>query len=372
MIHASRPRARAIFTRAALLPAAALLALGAPQLRADPGLDPQVRADAQAAIERGLAYLRGRQAPNGSWSRSVGITALDLRAFLESPHGYSEQDGSLIARPIAFILSQRHADGSISEGKVNSGYNTSTSIMALVATHNSQYQSTIEAGQRYLKSIQIDEDDGYTPKQAWYGGVGYSDDDRPDMSNQFLALQALKASSLDPKDPVWQKALQFINRSQNRSESNDQKWAKNDGGFIYMPGMNTGPFKGTESYGTMTSAGLISLLYAGVDKKDPRVQDAYNWMRQHYTLDFVPGTDRKDGIYYFYYAFAYCMAGIGEPIVVDGRGRQHNWRNELARKLVSLQRSDGSWINADSSLWWQDNPDLVTAWSVNALNQALK
>ncbi len=56
------------------------------------------------------------------------------------------------------------------------------------------------------------------------------------MSNVYLAIEGLKSTSADPQDPVWQKALVFVNRTQNRSESNDQKWAANDGGFIYMPG----------------------------------------------------------------------------------------------------------------------------------------
>jgi squalene-hopene/tetraprenyl-beta-curcumene cyclase len=355
-----------------ILTSTCLLALGASESRAQAPIDPQLRGDTEKAIEHGLAFLRGRQAADGSWSKSVGVTALDVRGFLESPRGPAEQDGPLVARSVAFILSKRQPDGSISEGKVNSGYNTSLSIMALVATRDPKYRSAIEAGQAYLKHIQIDESKGYSPDKPWYGGIGYSDDERPDMSNQYLALQALRATALDPKDPVWQKALKFVSRSQNRSESNDQKWAGNDGGFIYMPGMNVPPFKGTESYGTMTSAGLISLLYAGVDKRDPRVQDAYKWIRNHYTLDFVPGTERKDGLYYFYYAFAYCMAAYGEQTVTDGKGRPHRWREELTRKLLGLQRPDGSWINTDSSLWWQDNPDLVTAFSVNALNQALK
>jgi squalene-hopene/tetraprenyl-beta-curcumene cyclase len=369
----SSPRARA--TLAVVTPAllAAVLAFGAAPLRAAPQLDPHLRAQAKASIARGLDFLRQRQAPDGSWSRSVGITALDVRAFLESPLGYSEKNGKVITQPLAFILSRNHPNGSISEGDVNSAYNTSTSIMALVATNDPRYRATIDAGQRYLESVQVDEREGYTPDKPWYGGIGYSDDARPDMPNQFMALQALKASSLDPKSPVWQRAIKFLDRSQNRSESNDQKWAGNDGGFIYMPGKNTGPFQGTQSYGTETAAGLISLLYAGVDKKDPRVQDAFNWMRRHYTLDYVPGSDGSQaGIYFYYYAFAYCMQAMGQPIIVDGHGRRHNWRNDIVRKLVGLQRADGSWINSKSSLWWQDNPDLVTAWSVNALNPALK
>lgn len=351
--------------------AAALLVLAGGVARAD-GLDPALRSRTEAAVEHGLAFLRTRQAADGSWSKSVGITALDLRAYLTSPKPYSEKDGDLIRRPIAFLLAHRQPDGSISEGKVNSGYNTSTAVLALVATRNPAYGEAIHAGQQYLKKIQIAESSGYQPNQPWYGGIGYSDDDRPDMSNQYLAMQALKATALDPKDPVWNKALKFINRSQNRSESNDQKWAGNDGGFIYMPGMNLEPFKGTESYGTMTAAGLLTLLYAGVDRQDPRVRDAYAWLRNHYSVDVVPGTQRKDGIYYYYMAFAQCMAAYGDAVVTDAKGVRHDWRSDLARKLLANQRADGSWINADSSLWWQDNPDLVTAFSVIALNEALR
>ncbi len=358
---------------AAALLAVALLGASASAPAADaPAVDPQVRARAEAAVARGLAFLKGRQTPDGAWSKSVGITGLVAHGYLDSPNGGAAANAPVVAKALEFILSKRNPDGSISEGKVNAGYNTAISITTLVATHDARHRDAIKGGQDYLKKIQIDEGEGFHSKQPWYGGIGYSDDERPDMSNQFFALQALRASSVDPKDPVWDKALKFINRSQNRSESNDQTWAGNDGGFIYMPGMNTEPFRGTDSYGTMTSAGLISLLYAGVDKQDPRVQDAYKWIRLHYTLDTVPGTTRKDGIYYFYYAFAQCMAAYGEATVTDGKGQRHQWRNDLASKLVSLQREDGSWINADSAMWWQDNPDLVTAWSVNALNQLLR
>ena len=30
------------------------------------------------------------------------------------------------------------------------------------------------------------------------------------MSNQFFSLQSLRATSLDPQDPVWEKAILFV------------------------------------------------------------------------------------------------------------------------------------------------------------------
>jgi squalene-hopene/tetraprenyl-beta-curcumene cyclase len=335
-------------------------------------MDSQLREQARRSVDRGLHFLREQEAEDGSWSNSVGMTALGLRAFLNSHRGYKESDGAFITRPLQFILSKANEDGSLSESLQNRSYNTALALTAIAATKNPKYDGVIAKGQAFLKKHAVDEGEGYDRTHPYYGGIGYGGDERPDLSNQFFSLQALRATSLDPKDPVWEKAILFVSRSQNRSESNDQLWSGNDGGFIYMPGGNIEPFKGTESYGTMTVVGMISLLYAGMDKTDPRVQAGYEWFRKHYTLDTVPGTDLKDGIFYYYFAFAHCMAAFGEAEIVDTDGKRHNWRNDLAQKLLSLQDPDGSWVNKDSPRWWQNNPQLVTAFSVNALNMALK
>jgi squalene-hopene/tetraprenyl-beta-curcumene cyclase len=340
---------------------------------ADDPMDPKLREQARRAVDRGLNYLRTQQAEDGSLSKSVGITSLALKAWLTSHRGYNESDGAFITRPVAFLLKSVQADGAISESLQNLAYNTATALAALAATKNEKYAPILEKGRNFLKGHQIDEADGYQKDHRYFGGVGYGGDERPDMSNQFIALEALRAASLDPKDPVWQKALTFINRSQNRSESNDQTWAANDGGFVYMPGGNIPPFKGTESYGGMTAAGLMSLLFAGAEKTDPRVVAAHGWIKKNYAVDVNPGTGgRKDGIYYYYYALAMAMSAMGEAEFVDGQGRKHNWRNELATQLLGMQAADGSWVNKDSAMWWQDNPHLVTSWSVNALVNVLK
>jgi squalene-hopene/tetraprenyl-beta-curcumene cyclase len=360
-------------TKALLLLALSAFVSIMPVAQAAEGLDPALREKARRAVDAGLHYLRAQQAVDGSVARSVGITSLSLRAFLESHRGYNEGDGSFITRQVDFILSKANSDGSISESLQNTSYNTAVALNALVATKNPKYETTIAAARKFLLQHQIDEKEGYKQDHRFYGGLGYGGDERPDMSNVYIALEGLKAASTDPKDPVWQKAVMFVNRSQNRSESNDQRWAANDGGFVYMPGFNPPEFEnGMSSYGGMTAAGLISLLFAGVDKGDPRVQAAYQWMAANYTLDTNPGTTKKHGLYYFYNAFAKVMTAYGESEFVDGKGQKHNWRSELAQKLVSLQKPDGSWSNPDSNAWWEDKPQLVTAWSVIALEHTLK
>ena len=321
-----------------LLAAPACLVLAAPSARAEDAMDPQLRRRSVRAVAGGLHYLRGQQAADGSVLKSVGITALSLRAFLESPEKYSESDGPFITRQVDFLLANARSDGSISASLQSTAYNTAVALNALAATKNPKYDAVIAAGRKFLLGHQADEDEGYKPDHPFYGGIGYGGGERPDMSNVYIVLEGLKAASTDPKDPVWQKALVFVNRSQNRSESNDQKWAANDGGFAYRPGSNPPEYEnGTASYGGMTAAGLLSLLFAGVDKTDPRVQAAYKWMTANYTLELNPGTSKKHGLFYFYNAFAKVMSAYGEDTFTDGKGQRHNWRNELAQKLLSLQ-----------------------------------
>ena len=356
-----------------LLATPACLLLPTIAAHAAPDMDPDLRRRCVRGIAGGLHYLRGQQAPDGSVLKSVGITALSLRAFLESPEKYTEADGPFITRQVEFLLANVRPDGSISTTLQSTAYNTAVAMVALAATKNPKYDPVIAGARKFLLAHQADEGEGYKPDHPFYGGIGYGGGERPDMSNVYMVLESLKATSTDPKDPVWQKALVFVNRSQNRSESNDQKWAANDGGFAYRPGSNPTEYEnGTASYGGMTAAGLLSLLFAGADKKDPRVQAAYKWMTANYTLEFNPGTTKKHGLFYFYNAFAKVMSAYGEDTFVDGNGQRHNWRNELGQKLLSLQAQDGSWANRDSNAWWEDRPQLVTAWSVIALEHVIK
>ena len=112
-----------------------------------------------------------------------------------------------------------------------------------------------------------------------YGGAGYGRNKRPDLSNTSFFLDALKAAGDGPDDEAVKKALIFVSRCQNlESEHNTLPFAtKNpDGGFYYTPaggGVSQAgnlPDGGLRSYGSMTYAGLKSMIYAGVGPDDPR------------------------------------------------------------------------------------------------------
>ena len=348
----------------------------------------KARHDAQAAIDRGLAFLRATQRADGGWENmgqsDAAITAMIGKCFIQhKDYGASHP---VVQKALALVLSFKHEDGGIYPAGLGlRNYYTSVCLMVLAATKDEKYQPHIRKAQNFLKNLQWDEVEDIDESNPWYGGTGYGRNKRPDLSNTQMMLDALKQSGLPATDPTYKKALKFIQRCQNLSASNDQAFARgaNDGGFVYTPANNGESKAGTvmvegqprlRSYGSMTYAGFKSYLYADLDRNDPRVQAALKWIQQHYTLDHnpnMPGEQSLQGLYYYYHAFARALRAWGEPVIADDKGVKHPWREDLCRKLISLQNKDGSWVNT-ADRWYEGNPMLVTAYAVLALQTALE
>ncbi len=351
-------------------------------------LSTKARHDAQAAIDRGLAFLRATQRADGGWENmgqsDAAITAMIGKCFIQhKDYGASHP---VVQKALALVLSFKHEDGGIyPEGLGLRNYYTSVCLMVLAATKDEKYQPHIRKAQSFLKNLQWDEVEDIDESNPWYGGTGYGRNKRPDLSNTQMMLDALKQSGLPATDPTYKKALKFIQRCQNLSASNDQAFARgaNDGGFVYTPANNGESKAGTvmvegqprlRSYGSMTYAGFKSYLYADLDRNDPRVQAALKWIQQHYTLDHnpnMPNQQSLQGLYYYYHVFARALRAWGEPVITDGKGVKHSWREDLCRKLIALQNKDGSWVNT-TDRWYEGNPALVTAYAVLAMQTALK
>ncbi len=343
----------------------ALLVAAAPAAAAaqEPGRPMSPREAAKRSVDRALRWLRYQQGEDGSWSGHPGITALVTLAYLRSPRHYREGDGPFVDRAIAYLLAKQHADGAIYD-RDNPGYCTALAIQALAESGNPAHAPAIRKAAAYLKSIQAREANGYPASHKYYGGIGYGGDERPDLSNLQYAVEALRAADVDPKDPVWARALRFLARCQNRSESNDQPWAGDDGGFVYAPGESFAG--GTRSYGSMTFAGIKSLLFARVSKEDPRVVAAVDWARHHYSVEENPGLGQQ-GYYYYVDTFARALSLLGSPTLKTADGREHRWAEELSRRLRSLQHPEGWWSNPVGR-WWEGNKHLATAHACLALS----
>jgi squalene-hopene/tetraprenyl-beta-curcumene cyclase len=65
------------------------------------------------------------------------------------------------------------------------------------------------------------------------------------------------------------------------------------------------------------------------------------------------------------------LAAAGIDILPTADGKTVNWRDELTKKLLSLQKPDGSWSN-ESGRWMEKDPTLVTSYVVLALNHLCK
>jgi squalene-hopene/tetraprenyl-beta-curcumene cyclase len=349
---------------ATALVVAILVALPRPTAAVEPGKPASEKAATKDGVDRALRWLRGQQGEDGSWSGHPGITSLVALAYFNSPRHYKEDDGPYVSRAVSYLLTKAKPNGAIFD-RDNPSYNTALAIRVLAATGNPAYRPQIEKARDFLISIQTDEDTGYPRDHKYYGGIGYGGDERPDLSNLQFAIEGLKAADTNPDDPVWAKAITFLNRCQNRSESNDQAWAANDGGFVYAPGESFAG--GTTSYGSMTFAGIKSLIFAHVERSDPRVQAGLDWLRAHYSVDEHPGLGQQ-GYYYYADTFARTLGLLGRPTFRTADGEEHPWAEELARALLTRQADDGSWSNPEGR-WWEGNKHLATAHAVLALSE---
>ncbi|MFN3648835.1 MAG: prenyltransferase/squalene oxidase repeat-containing protein [Armatimonadota bacterium] len=324
------------------------------------------------AVRKGLAFLRQKQGQDGSWGQYPGITAVCLIGFLRN--GVTEKDPA-VAKAVKYLAGLAKPDGAIYTDQFGPAqrlpnYNTALALTALHLTRNPAHRETIRKAQAFLAKSQFDEGEGYTRKDSQYGGIGYgSRADNPDVSNLQNALEALKESGYPRNSEVFQKAILFLQRCQNRSESNDQQWAGNDGGFVYA---SSGESKADEytkqphsSYGSMTYAGLKSYLYANVSKTDPRVQAAWSWLRANWDVEQNPRM-KDDGLYYYYHTMTKTLNVWGQKVVTDSRGKKHPWAQEVSAAIVRRQRPDGSWVNQNPR-WWENRAELSTGYSLISL-----
>jgi len=360
-----------VFVSAAVLSSVVLV-----PARADEGSLPPDEAQARdQAVNKAIGFLRAAQAADGSYSAQAGpaVTALVATALLS--HGRSANDPQ-VARSLKYLEGFVQPDGGIYQPDTfYKNYETCLAILCFSkANGDGRYTELLKKAEAFVKELQWDGTEGHDESSYHYGGAGYGRGKRPDLSNTQFLLDALKATGNGPDDEAVKKALIFVSRCQNlESEHNTTEFpAKNpDGGFYYTPAAGgssqAGPLPngGLRSYGSMTYAGLKSMIFAGVGPDDPRVQAAVAWIQKHYSLSENPGMGDA-GLYYYYHTFAKALDALGQDVFVDADGTQHHWRRELARELVSRQRADGAWVN-DNSRWLEGDPNLVTAYALLTL-----
>jgi squalene-hopene/tetraprenyl-beta-curcumene cyclase len=376
-------------TRICCIAALAALTAGLGGLTSAPAPEQKTGADQwDAVVGKAIDYLKTTQDKNGGWStdKTPGVTGVVLTGLLRT--GRVTPNDPMADKALKYIESlvnveHKHIAGKGPDVKVQlKNYVTSINVMALMAAQRpDKYKGVVGDAVKFLKELQWDEGEGKNPKDDFYGGAGYDSKSRPDLSNTQMFLDALKAAGLPENDEAFKKAKIFVSRCQNlKGEHNDQPWADkiNDGSFIYTAA--TGgvskvredplPNGGLPGYGSMTYAGIKSLIYCGVSKDDRRIKTAYEWIRNNYTVEAnagMPEQRSRWGLYYYYHTMAKCLDALGLDHVVDAKGVKHDWRADIVGALAKRQNKDGSWSN-NAPNWMESDSNLATGYALMALS----
>ncbi len=352
--------------------------------------------EADAALNRAYAWLRDQQHEDGYWSNAEfpAITGLAVWALVRG----GEQNEEAIERGVEYLLSMVRDDGGIyadpaetRRGGGLSNYNTAICMVALHQVGRPEFVPIIQRAREFVARSQF-----LDSESMYYGGMGYdADTDRKyaDLSNSYIAFEAMRLTESvedlrtegEPVDLNWDAAIEFVQRIQNLPEYNEQPWVsdspRNLGGFAYHPDdTRAGTYTDDDgvvrfnSHGSMTYAGMLSFIYAEVDRNDPRVQSAADWAIRHWTLEENPGAG-NEGLYYYYNVLSKGLAAYGQNQFIREDGEPLNWREETVEKIVAVQRildgtGKGYWVN-DVGRYWENDPVLVTAYSLIALQTAL-
>lgn len=385
----ARGTARLLWLATALLAVAAMTAGGAPE---KPERSLSLLKESRSAVRQALGFLAEQQQENGSWRDDPAITALVVTAMMGSGEEKCAADSPAVSKALDYIRGFARPDGGIyKEGYAN--YTTNLCVMALVEAGRPDDAELLKRARAFLLGLQADDGEDIARDNVQYGGWGYEKHAEEegmhtaDMSNTQFTIEALKRLQEVAEEDKWDagtgeggrtatelafdKAIVFLERCQNLKDINDQPGAGNDGGFHYRPlESKAGEDEGgaPRSYGSITYAGVKSLLYAGLARDDERVVAAYNWVRSRWTLEENPGLGQQS-IYYYYVTMARCLNAYGVETVVEAGGEAHDWRSELVAQLLKLQRPDNSWYN-DNGRWMERVPELATSYALLAIEHA--
>lgn len=349
-------------------------------------LPESLQREVDAAIDGGLDWLSAKQKDDGSWSNGdfPALTALPLWAFAQAKH---PRKPAVERAAIRYILSCAQENGGIYkhvEGRKGGGlsnYNTAICMTALHATGRADVRSAVLKARSFVSASQ------YTGDDEYHGGFGYDPSTKrayTDLLNTYYASQAMRQTASSEEfrptsekrsDIDWGETIKFVERMQNKPDSGGE----NAGGFFYNP---TDPKAGTatnasgivvfRSYGSITYAGLLAMVFANIPREDVRVRSTLEWAERNWTLEENPGMG-KQGLYFFYHVLTRGLDAAGIESIAQSDGTRLNWKKSVARKILSLKKIDPDghvyWLNENGS-YMESDPVLSTSYCILAL-QAL-
>ena len=270
------------------------------------------------AVARGLAWLAGQQAADGSFGSlshygpHVGITGLAGLAFMSDGNmpgrgRYHE----VVARCVDFVVAHRSEGGMLaaetSHGPMY-GHGFATLFLAEVygMTHRQDVRETLRKAVRLIVTTQNDEGGWrYQPVKA--------DADLSVTVCQVMALRAARNSGVYVDKAVIDLAIEYVRKSQNP-----------DGGFRYM--LNSGG-----SAFARSAAGVTTLQYAGIYGGDA-VERGLEYIGR-----FTPPSEQTVGHYFYGHYYA------AQAMFLAGDEHWHAWWSPVRQEMLEKQTPDGFW-----------------------------
>jgi len=292
--------------------------------------DVELSAEIQGSVQKGLRTLLSEQGANGSWVQHPGYTALSLLTLLKAGLDPSRDECQKAASFIA-------------TAELSRTYDVALTALALDEMDRRKYRPVIETCVRFLQEKQLNNgmwDYRKPPSNAPQAininqGQGAVDGDHSNTQFALLGLIAAQKSGISIPTAVLDRARRHWSESQNAA----------DGGWGY--GSSRGQ---SQSYGSMTAAGVASLfllgndLYSQTEKcgiyvENDRVARGLDWIARNWSVSMNPGA--KGGLAEPYY-YLYAVERIGVLTGLKYIG-SHDWYREGAAFLVKDQKPDGSW-----------------------------
>jgi hypothetical protein len=285
-----------------------------------------------AAIDTGVKYLWSIQKDDGSWEPfsdyKSGPTAMAVYALLES--------GESVNNPkIKLALDWLGGQDS------NRTYE--------IAFRCNAWSAAIARGGPQYKKL-LDRDAKRLCLSSHEGAYGYESSGRPgsavgDNSNSQIAMLGTWMAAgnyIELPDGFWQMAMRHWLKCQNA-----------DGGWTYALG--TGDLGSGESTGSMTTAGIASVL-ACMDNLQMEeflkcttpdndatraVERGMGWLEKNLQDTLTPGS-RKAGLDELYYYYGIERVGLAGGYKYFG---SQDWYKIVGKRVLDLQQADGSWVS---------------------------
>ncbi len=332
--------------------------------------------EVRKAMDLGVRYLQSSQDPNkGTWSnypgQEGGITALCTLALLnagespDEPHVAKALDYLRKLRPTTtYVVSlQTMALCRATQGAQQNGKPIDAVDLELIA-HNVEW---LERTQIQDKNAPLDRKGGWT-----YGELPGRTVSGDGSNSQFALLALYEAGRIAEADPVHI----HITIQRRTWELVHNYWINNqredNGSWGYYV-----PMEGT---GSMTCAGIVSLVIAGDVLHEPdaevkgdqidachwapsedqeRIDRGIDWLRRHFTVEANPPPSPSGSRLWHYY-FLYGLERAGR-LTARRKIGEYDWYREGAKHLVDAVGTTGLRSSWQGSGHAEDNQDTATS-----------